>query len=198
MKKMTAMFLLVVLSAGVSHAKKSAAPKAAAPAAAKGVRNPTNAEVNLCTKLQDLKQIDDAVNTCLNSDDGMSTLGMVGCLSTGADGADVQLNRHYRDYLALFGLTPGANNLARCNTLKDTEAKDACVNLVEAERAWVKLKEHDCDSYPDQQGSIWQVTRASCAYDITFSRAKSLLMRMDANGESPDCGRALTRWAAKH
>jgi uncharacterized protein YecT (DUF1311 family) len=92
---------------------------------------------------------------CMDSAGGTTT-GMVDCISTEAKQQDVRLNKAYKELMA---------------TLSPERKKQ----LQEAQRAWIKFRDANCDFYYDPDGgSLARVSANDCAMSSTARRAKEL------------------------
>jgi uncharacterized protein YecT (DUF1311 family) len=92
---------------------------------------------------------------CMDSAGG-TTAGMVDCISTEAKQQDVRLNKAYKDLMA---------------TLSPERKKQ----LQEAQRAWIKFRDANCDFYYDPDGgSLARVSANDCVMSSTARRAKEL------------------------
>jgi uncharacterized protein YecT (DUF1311 family) len=92
---------------------------------------------------------------CMDSAGG-TTSGMVDCISTEAKQQDVRLNKAYKELMA---------------TLSPERKKQ----LQEAQRAWIKFRDANCDFYYDPEGgSLARVSANDCMMSSTARRAKEL------------------------
>ena len=97
-----------------------------------------------------------ALDRCLASPDGASTMGQVQCIGDAVSVQDARLNKNYTK--AMAKLTP--------------EQKD---KLRAAQRAWLVFKQADCVSLQDDDwGTMSRVTANMCALDRTTERADEL------------------------
>ena len=94
-------------------------------------------------------------DACMDKSDGVTT-DMMDCISAEIERQDVRLNRAYKSLMA--NLTP--------------ERKK---QLQEAQRAWIKFRDLNCNFYHDPDGgSIARVNANSCLMTMTADRAKEL------------------------
>ena len=97
-----------------------------------------------------------ALDRCLASPDGASTMGQVQCIGDAVAVQDARLNKNYAT--AMAKLTP--------------EQKD---KLRAAQRAWLVFKQADCVSLQDDDwGTLSRVTANMCVLDRTSERADEL------------------------
>lgn len=97
-----------------------------------------------------------ALDRCLASPDGASTMGQVQCIGDAVAVQDARLNKNYAK--AMAKLTP--------------EQKD---KLRAAQRAWIAFKQADCVSLQDDDwGTMSRVTANMCVLDRTTERADEL------------------------
>jgi uncharacterized protein YecT (DUF1311 family) len=97
-----------------------------------------------------------AYQKCLDSADGQSTLGMIGCASDETAIQDKALNNAYRK--AMKDLTP--------------EQK---TKLQAAQRAWIAFRDAECASYEDDDwGTLSKINAATCLLHMTVQRTIDL------------------------
>jgi uncharacterized protein YecT (DUF1311 family) len=95
-------------------------------------------------------------NRCMNSSDGASTMGMIGCISDETTKQDAKLNAAYAK--AMADLTPGQK-----------------VKLKAAQRAWIAFRDADCASFEDQDwGSLSRINANMCVLHRTVERTIEL------------------------
>jgi uncharacterized protein YecT (DUF1311 family) len=92
------------------------------------------------------------------------------CLQQLFEKIDLELNETYKHALILAEKIDQENN--ELNTEYKSEVK---ANLIQAQRNWVKYKEHDCSAKSDTyQGSISGVIHYECLIEKTESRIYDL------------------------
>lgn len=98
-----------------------------------------------------------ASGPCMETPDGMTTIGMSECLGRETDWWDTLLNAHYQTLRATL----------------DTESFDA---LREAQRAWIAYSERHCQFQYTywRDGTIRSTFYSSCVLDTTARRAIEL------------------------
>ncbi|MDP2011776.1 MAG: lysozyme inhibitor LprI family protein [Phenylobacterium sp.] len=97
-----------------------------------------------------------ALDRCLASEAGATTIGQIQCIGDELKVQDARLNRNYAK--AMKDLTP------------EQQAK-----LRTAQRAWLAFKDADCRSlWDDAWGTMSRVTANMCALDRTTERADEL------------------------
>ncbi|HWA63725.1 MAG TPA: lysozyme inhibitor LprI family protein [Caulobacteraceae bacterium] len=97
-----------------------------------------------------------AYQKCLDSPDGQSTAGMIGCTDAELKLQDAALNAAYRK--AMKDLTPGQK-----------------AKLQAAQRAWIAFRDAECASYEDEDwGSLSRINAASCVLHMTVLRTIDL------------------------
>jgi len=97
-----------------------------------------------------------ALDRCLNSPAGGSTMGQIQCIGDAVAVQDARLNKNYAK--AMKGLTPEQQTMLRT-----------------AQRAWIAFKEADCRSLQDDDwGTMSRVTANMCVLDRTTERADEL------------------------
>ena len=97
---------------------------------------------------------------CMDKAGGV-TSDMLNCIGAEMKVQDAQLNENYKNLVTKISKT-------RKNELQ------------EAQRAWIKFRELNCNFYGDD-GSIAQVAINSCFLDATMDRAKELKRLMPDN-----------------
>lgn len=94
-------------------------------------------------------------STCMNRSDGV-TFEMMECIATETKQQDVRLNKAYKGLMA---------------TLESPRKKQ----LQEAQRAWIKFRDTNCDFYFDPEGgSAATLNGADCFMTMTAARAQEL------------------------
>lgn len=94
-------------------------------------------------------------DACMDKSGGV-TIDMIDCIGAEIERQDVRLNKAYKSLMA--NLTP--------------ERKK---ELQEAQRAWIKFRDLNCNFYHDPYGgSIARVNANSCLMAMTADRAKEL------------------------
>jgi uncharacterized protein YecT (DUF1311 family) len=102
------------------------------------------------------KRYSPAYQKCLDSPDGQSTMGMVGCNNDEAAVQDKALNAAYR------------------KAMKDLTAEQK-TKLQAAQRAWIAFRDAECASYQDNDwGSISNINAAACLLRMTVQRTMDL------------------------
>ncbi|MDO8323018.1 MAG: lysozyme inhibitor LprI family protein [Phenylobacterium sp.] len=97
-----------------------------------------------------------ALDRCLASEAGATTIGQIQCIGDELKVQDARLNANYAK--AMKDLTP--------------EQKD---KLRAAQRAWLAFQDADCRSlWDDAWGTMSRVTANMCALDRTIERADEL------------------------
>ena len=97
-----------------------------------------------------------ALDRCLASKAGYSTMGQIQCIGDAVKVQDARLNRNYAK--AMGKLTPEQQDKLRA-----------------AQRAWIAFKDADCQSLQDDEwGTMSRVTANMCALDRTTERADEL------------------------
>lgn len=97
-----------------------------------------------------------AFQTCLDSPDGSSTMGMVQCIDGELKIQDAALNTAYRSLVA--DMTP-----------------DQKSGLQKAQRAWIAFRDADCAArYSPDWGSISTITANMCVLQRTVERTLEL------------------------
>jgi uncharacterized protein YecT (DUF1311 family) len=113
----------------------------------------------------ELRAADDADKSkgylaCMDKAGGV-TSEMLGCIAAEIKIEDAQLNENYKTLMAKL-------------------SKQRKTELQEAQRAWIKFRELNCNFYGDE-GSIAQVAINSCFLDATTDRANELKRLMPSN-----------------
>ncbi len=103
------------------------------------------------------KRLTPAFQTCEESPEGQSTMGMIGCIGDELTIQDKALNTAYRK--AMDGLTPGEKT-----------------RLQAAQRAWIAFRDADCAALddPEQWGTISRINANWCMLDRTVERTIEL------------------------
>jgi uncharacterized protein YecT (DUF1311 family) len=97
-----------------------------------------------------------AYQKCLESPQGVSTMGQIGCIGDELALQDKALNRAYAK--AMADLTPGQK-----------------AKLQAAERAWVAFRDAECAAQEDEDwGTLSRVAANQCVLDRTIERAIEL------------------------
>ena len=97
-----------------------------------------------------------ALDRCLASPAGASTMGQIQCIGDAVQAQDARLNQNYAK--AMKPLTPAQKAKLRA-----------------AQRAWIAFKAADCQSLQDDEwGTISRVTANMCVLDRTTERADEL------------------------
>ncbi len=103
---------------------------------------------------------------CLNTEEGMSTAGMVGC--TGRELAlwDDLLNERYRALMAMYAADSDDETFAEY-------AANNRARYLTAQRAWMASRDADCEAEAGRYegGSLARVVRVGCLLDQTARRA---------------------------
>jgi uncharacterized protein YecT (DUF1311 family) len=100
---------------------------------------------------------------CLNSEDGMTTVGMMGCMGRELEVWDELLNQAYADEMNRWS--------------EDGEwGERQQARLRDAQRIWITLRDADCDYAAgfNEGGSIARIVRVSCLLDATAARTIQL------------------------
>jgi uncharacterized protein YecT (DUF1311 family) len=93
---------------------------------------------------------------CLDSPEGMSTMGMIDCIGAELTIQDGRLNAQYRKSMA--------------DLYPRQKAK-----LQAAERAWVAYRDAECASYQDEDwGTLSRITANQCELQMTVERLIAL------------------------
>lgn len=102
------------------------------------------------------KRYTPAYQKCLSSPDGVSTMGMIGCIADELTIQDGRLNAAYRK--AAGQLTPGQKT-----------------KLQAAQRAWIAFRDADCAAQQDEDwGSLSRVLANQCVLSRTVERTIEL------------------------
>ena len=97
-----------------------------------------------------------ALDRCLASPAGASTMGQIQCIGDAVAVQDARLNKNYAR--AMAKLTPAQKDRLRA-----------------AQRAWIAFKQADCQSLQDDAwGTLSRVTANMCVLDRTTQRADEL------------------------
>lgn len=97
-----------------------------------------------------------AFQACLDSDEGMSTHGQIGCIGAELERQDQRLNAAYRQ--AMARLNPRQQGALRT-----------------AQRAWIAFRDADCASLTDADwGTLSRVSANFCMLRMTAERADHL------------------------
>ncbi len=95
-------------------------------------------------------------NRCMNSSDGASTMGMIGCITAENAKQDAKLNAAYAK--AMADLTPAQK-----------------LKLKAAQRAWIAFRDADCASYQDDDwGTLSRINANMCVLHRTVERTIEL------------------------
>jgi len=103
--------------------------------------------------------------------DAVTNLAMRECLGKAYERADTELNAVWTKVMA---------NVADADYLTAAQRADWKKELLEAQRAWVQFKEHDCNGAVGFEwwgGSGAGTAIASCLFDYTAARTKDLKQR---------------------
>jgi len=94
-------------------------------------------------------------DACMDKSGGV-TIDMIDCISAEIERQDVRLNKAYK-------------------TLMANQTPERKKQLQEAQRAWIKFRDLNCNFYHDPDGgSIARVNANSCLMSMTANRAKEL------------------------
>ncbi|HZZ36273.1 MAG TPA: lysozyme inhibitor LprI family protein [Caulobacteraceae bacterium] len=97
-----------------------------------------------------------AYQKCLDSPEGQSTAGMIGCIGAELEVQDARLNAQYRK--AMADLNPRQK-----------------ARLQAAERAWLAYRDAECLSYTDEDwGSLSRINANHCVLQMTVERLIAL------------------------
>lgn len=97
-----------------------------------------------------------ALQKCLDSPDGVSTMGQIGCIADELKIQDGRLNAAYRK--AMGKLTPGQKT-----------------KLQAAQRAWIAFRDADCAAQQDEDwGTLSRVIANQCVLSRTVERTIEL------------------------
>lgn len=89
-------------------------------------------------------------------DKAVSTVDMIDCMTKENTSQDKRLNRAYK-------------------SLMETLSAERKKKLQEAQRAWIKYRDANCDYYNDPDGgSMARIAANNCVLDATASRAQEL------------------------
>jgi uncharacterized protein YecT (DUF1311 family) len=126
--------LAAIMTAGAAHAADDAAV----------VKDPVEARYT------------PAYGRCMDSADGQSTMGMIGCI-----GAETQVQ-------------DGALNAAYRKAMKDLNPRQKA-KLQAAQRAWIAFRDAECASFLDEDwGSLSRINANDCFLHMTAQRVIDL------------------------
>lgn len=109
--------------------------------------------------------IEAELSRCMESAEGMSTVGMKRCLATATEAWDGELNKVYRELMAAI----------------DAEGKK---RLRAAQRSWIAFRDAELDAlvaiYGAMGGTMFQVMHADAVSALTRDRVRQLEATLEA------------------